>query len=339
MSLTIPPQLIIGDTICLVSPSSGLAGLLPHRVEKALANLQKAGFKTKIAGHALKNSGYTSASPQDRALDIMNAFLDPEVKAIMSFIGGYASNQVLQYLDFEAIKKNPKIFIGYSDTTIPLLAIYTQTGISTYYGPAALTQFGENPNVFDYTLEYFHKALVDKNPIGEVKPSDFWTDQILDWFQKLDQKGPRDTFPNPGWKWLKTGKAEGPLVGGCLVSLGSLTGTKYWPNFQNAIFFWENPESDGDISKGTSIGKTADALEHLRELGVFEQISGMIIGRPVSYSEKDHQAIIQLIDNFFAQHAFPILYNVNFGHCDPIITIPIGRMAGLDSAKDLFQIF
>jgi len=338
MEVIFPPKLKFGDTICLISPSSGMAKLVPHRAEKAISNLNKAGFKIKVGKNALKNLNYASASPQERALDLMEAFLDPEVKAIMSFIGGYCSNQILKYLDFDIIRKNPKILVGYSDTTIPLLAIHTQTGICTYYGPAALTQFGENPDVFEYTLNYFKKALIEDGPIGDVFPSEFWTDQVLDWFKKLDQRSKRQTFPNQGWKWIKEGEAKGPLIGGCLVSLINLAGTKYWPNFNNAILFWETPESDGNIHQGISIPKTADCLEHLNELGVFNKISGMIIGRPVGYSEANHEELICFLKDFFSNYNFPVLYNVNFGHSDPIITIPIGQTGVLNSDNNQFKI-
>lgn len=338
MEILIPPRLKIGDTICLISMSSGLAALVPHRVEKAIKNLSKAGFKVKISKNGLKNVGYASAIPKERADDLMQAFLDPEVKAIMSFIGGYCSNQILQYLDFELIKKNPKILIGYSDTTVPLLSIYNQTGLQTYYGPAALTQFGENPDVFEYTLDYFNKALVGEKHIGEILPSKFWTDQVLDWFKKLDEKAPREIQKNEGWMWLKNGKAEGKLIGGCLVSLINLAGTKYWPDFQNSILFWETPESDGNMYSGLSLAKIADSLEHLAQLNVFKQISGMIIGRPVGYSKEDTNKLISYLETYFSDYDFPILYNVDFGHTDPMITIPIGAPGSLDSDTGKFQI-
>lgn len=332
-----PPRLKRGDTISLVSLSSGFAKFVPHRVKQAIACLESIGLKTKIGQHALENIGYTSASAKDRANDLMNAFLDQETNAIMSFIGGYSSIEILHYLNFDLIAKNPKIFIGYSDTTIPLLAIYNQTGLTTYYGPAALTQFGEYPNILAYTLEYFLKALT-QDYIGQIKPSDIWTDELLDWTQKLDQTRPRLTYPNAGFQWLKDGEAEGPLLGGCLVSLTSLAGTKYWPNFEDKLFFWETPESDGDMANGIPLGKIIDSLGHLRELGVFDKIAGMVIGRPVGYKESDQVELIKHLKTFFSEYKFPILYNANIGHCDPIISIPIGRIGVINSENNKFFI-
>jgi muramoyltetrapeptide carboxypeptidase LdcA involved in peptidoglycan recycling len=114
----------------------------------------------------------------------------------------------LKYLDFQLIKKNPKIFVGYSDATVLHFAFYTQCNLVTLYGPAALTQFAENPRILSYTEEYFKKALMGTKPIGKIKPSLYWTDEILNWFKKDDLKRPRKMKKNKGWQWLKKGKAE-----------------------------------------------------------------------------------------------------------------------------------
>lgn len=122
--------------------------------------LQDLWFKVKICKNALKITGHTADSPKERAEDINNFFKDKEIKAIICFIGGNHSNQVLKYLDFNLIKRNPKIFIGYSDITVLHFAFYTQANLITFYGPAVLAQFAENPRILPYTEEYFKKAVI-----------------------------------------------------------------------------------------------------------------------------------------------------------------------------------
>jgi muramoyltetrapeptide carboxypeptidase len=289
MSLIKPRKLEKGDTIGLISPSSPLAGLVPHRAEKAIKMFQELGFKVKIGENALKVTGYTAGSPKERAEDINSFFKDKEVKAIISFIGGNHSNQVLNYLDFQLIKKNPKIFVGYSDVTVLHFAFYTQCNLVTFYGPAALTQFAENPRILSYTEEYFKKALMETKPIRKIKPSSYWTDEVLDWFKKEDLKRPRRMKKNKGWQWLRKGRAEGPILGGCITSMMHLRGTKYWPDFSNSIFFWEIPESDCDFTKGRKVEIIDSCLTDLELSSAFQKIKGMIIGRFFGYSEKEKE--------------------------------------------------
>jgi len=338
MPLIKPKKLEKGDTIGLISPSAPLAGLVPHRTERAIKMLEKLGFKVKVGRNALKVTGHTAGSPKERAEDINTFFKDKEIKAIICFIGGNHSNQILKYLDFQLIKKNPKIFVGYSDATVLHFAFYTQCNLVTFYGPAALTQFGENPKILSYTEEYFKKALMETRPIGKIKPSLYWTDEILDWFKKEDLKRPRKMKKNKGWQWLKKGKAEGPILGGCITSMMHLRGTKYWPDFSGSIFFWEISESDCDFTKGERIENIDSYLTDLELSGVFEKIKGMIVGRFFGYSKQEEKEVIKIIKQRTASYNFPILIGVDIGHTDPMITLPIGVKVRIDSSKNLFEI-
>ena len=333
-----PTHLQRGDVIGLISPSSPMAGLLPHRVQKGISMLEKLGYRVKIGKNALKITDHTAGTGEERARDINNFFRDPNIKAIISFIGGNHSNQILKYLDFELIKNHPKILMGYSDMTVLELAIFSQTGLATFYGPSVLNQFAENPKILSYTEEYFEKAVMSKNPIGRIKSSLKWTDEILDWFKKDDQKRPRKMIKNNGWQWLSDGKAEGEMIGGCIASMMHLRGTKYWPNFFGSILFWEISESNEDFTKGEKIENIDSYLSDLELSGVFDKINGMIIGRPFGYSKKQLEKLIYIIKEHTKNYTFPILYNVDFGHSDPMITIPIGAMARINSNKDEFVI-
>lgn len=332
-----PQHLQKGDTIGIISSSAPLAGLAPHRVAKGIKMIKALGFKVKIGKHALKITGYTAGSPKERAADIHDFFGDKNIKAIFSFIGGNHSNQILKYLDFNFIRKNPKIFLGYSDATVLHLALYTHANLTSFYGPAVLTQFAENPRIFPYTQQYLEKALMTTEPIGKVIPSSEWTDEILDWLKKEDLKRPRKLKKNKGWRWLKKGKAKAPILGGCITSMMHLRGTKYWPNFSDTILFWELSESDKDLSKGESLENIDSYLTDLELSGVFCKIKGMIIGRPFGYSEKQEKELIEIINKRTKDYNFPILFGADIGHTDPIITIPLGINTEIDSSKNSFR--
>ena len=333
-----PKVLKAGDTIGLVSTSAPLAGSVSHRTQKGIKMLQELGFQVKIGKHALKVTGYTAGTAKERAEDIHSFFKDKEVKAIFSFIGGNHSNQILKYLDFNLIKNNPKIFLGYSDATVLHFAFYAKANLITFYGPAVLTQFAENPKILPYTKDYFRKALMNIQPIGKIKPSTSWTDEVLDWFKKEDLKRPRKIKRNKGWQWLKVGKAEGQILGGCITSMLHLRGTKYWPDFSGSILFWETPESGDDFTKGEKVENIDSYLADLELSGVFKNIRGMIVGRFFGYSKQEEEEIIKIIKTRTADYKFPILTNVDIGHSDPMITVPLGVKVKIDSSKNLFEI-
>lgn len=326
-----------GDMVGLISPSAPMAGLVPHRVEKAVNALEEMGLRTRITQNALKITDYTAGSPKERADDINDCFKDKNIKAIISFIGGNHSNQTLKYIDFNLVKENPKIFLGYSDATVLHFAFLTQASLVTFYGPAALTQFAENPQILSYTREYLEKTLFASNEKITIQPSMEWTDEILDWFEKEDLKRPRTMKKNNGWQWLKKGAAEGPILGGCISSMLHLMGTKYWPDFSGAILFWEIPESSADFTKGRSLEDIDAYLTDLELSGVFKQIKGMIIGRAFGYTDEQIVKLVELIKQRTSDYAFPILYNVDIGHTDPMITVPLGINAKIDSEGNTFD--
>lgn len=332
-----PKHLQKGDTVGLVSPSAPLAGLVPHRVRIGVKALQDFGFKVKIGKNALKIEEETAGSPKERAEDINNFFKDGNIKAIFCFIGGDYSNQILKYLDFALIKKNPKIFLGYSDATVLHFAFLTQANLVTFYGPAILTQFAENPQMFSYTKKYLRKAIMVPELIGKIEPSFKYTDEILDWFEKEDLKRERKLKKNVGWQWIKQGKARGSILGGCIVSMMHLRGTKYWPDFLDSILFWEISEADDNFRKGESPNDIDIYLKNLELSGVLTKIKGMIIGRPFNYTDKQIINLIQIIKNRTKKYKFTILFNVDIGHTDPMITIPLGVKVEIDSSKNLFK--
>lgn len=335
-SLQIPRALRKGDTIGIAAPSSGLAELFPHRVEKGISMLEEMGFKVKVASHALNRNGWVSASAEKRASDLHDLFKDQEVIAIMATIGGNHANQILKHLDFDLISANPKIFIGYSDITVLHAALMQKAGLRTFYGPCLISELGEYPSILSYTGDWFTKTLTSVEAIGPIAAPEKWTDEFLDWFAKSDLTRPRSMVPHEGYEWWREGSAEGSLWGGALVSLNHLAGTEYWVDTCGSIFFLDIPEGGPGEKLGLS---DVDALlADLDNLDVFNNISGLVIGRPYRYTKSDDQNLREVIEKYVAGKRYPILYNAPIGHTSPIITVPLGAKASLDSSQDLFSI-
>jgi muramoyltetrapeptide carboxypeptidase len=334
------PALREGDVIGLASPSAPHASLLPHRVAKAREALAALGLGTRIAPNALRSTGYTAGTPRERAEDLHELFRDDQIRGIMGFIGGNHSNQLLGRLDFDLIREHPKVFVGYSDMTVLHLAIRARTKLVTFYGPTALTQFGEHPAVLDYTKRSLWKAASQPGmPIGPVHPSDAWTDEILDWFEKKDLERPRRLHPNAGYEWLRPGSAEGEITGGCLPSLMHLRGTPYWPEMDGKIFFWELPPGSGGHAAAMELADVDALLTDLDLSGVYGKISGMIVGRPFGFDPERFAGLKELIMERTKEYTFPVLLNADIGHTDPMATIPMGVMARIDAlSSDPFVI-
>ncbi len=337
MKLIKPERLKKGDTIALISPSAGLPFIFPHRLDNAIKFLKSEGYKIKEFSATRRNNGWESAPARERAKNVMEAFLDKEVKTIICTIGGEIANQTLEYLDFAKIRRNPKIFCGYSDISVLHYAIHTQAGLVTFYGPAAMTQFGEYPKPLDHTVKYFFRAVAVGEAIGIVKPSEKWTDELLDWSKKLDLERPRKLSRNKGYEWLRTGEAKGEIIGGCISSIIHLRGTKYWPDHQGKVLFLEIPEAQ-DFTKGEPLSCVDSYLADLRLSEVFKQISGMIVGRPFRYSKKDNQKLKEIILKRAEGYTFPIIYGVDIGHTDPQITVPLGVEVRISSKDNIFEI-
>ncbi|MEM5805513.1 MAG: LD-carboxypeptidase [Candidatus Aenigmatarchaeota archaeon] len=180
-----------------------------------------------------------------------------------------------------------------------------------------MPQFGEYPQILEYTLEHFKKVIMNPTPTFSIVASKRWTDEFLDWSKGLDNR-PRKMKINKGWEVLKPGEAKGKLVGGDLTTLETLIGTEYLPTFKNSLFFWEAIE--------TSTAEIDRSLTHLKLSGIFDQINGMIVGRlarDVKISDKNN-SLEKIILDLTEEYDFPIMTELDFGHTDPMMTIPIG---------------
>ncbi len=315
----IPSKLKLGDEVRIIAPSRSMAIIGEDSKKLATERLEKLGLKVTFGKYVNEaDEDYVAASVEHRVEDLNEAFRDKNVKAILTVIGGYNSNQILDYIDYDLIKQNPKIFCGYSDITALLDSIYAKTGLVTYYGPH-YSSFGMLKG-FDYELDYFKKMFFEDKEI-EINSSSEWSDDA--WFK--DQEN-REFIKNDGMFVINEGSAEGEIVGGNLCTLNLLQGTEYMPDIKNKILFLED---DGMADKHflVEFDRNLQSLIHLPE---FKTVKGLVIGREQKNCNMTKEKWTKMIKNKPELTKIPIIAGVDFGHTTPIITFPIGGFARLD---------
>ncbi len=312
MKTIIPPKLKPGDTIRVVAPSRSLKIISPEICELANERLRALGLTVEFGEHVRECDALNSSSVEARVADLHAAFSDPSVKAILTVIGGFNSNQLLTHLDYDLIRANPKILCGYSDITALENAIFAKTGLVTYSGLFYST-FGRKLG-FEYCPEYFQKCLFSNEPF-EVKPSKEWSDD--EWWLHQDK---RVFIPNPGWTVVNTGSAEGTIVGGNLCTFNLLQGTEYFPDLRGSVLFLEDDSLAGPYS-AVEFERNLQSLIHLP---TFEGVRGIVIGRFQKVSAITNDILIKIIKMKRELDRMPVVAQVDFGHTDPKITLPIG---------------
>jgi len=322
-----------GDKVGIIAPSWCGPAIVPHRVENGVRALEALGLRVELAPHACgQHRGYLSGTPEERASDLNALFADPSVKAIIAAIGGDHSCQMLPHIDWDLVRANPKILMGFSDMTVLNVAIHTMTGLVTFNGPSLMVDFAEYPKPFDYVLDSFRRTLCQAEPAGAYEPSPTWTDEYLNWTEKLDLTRPRALAQNEGWTWLKEGRAAGRLLGGCLESLQHLRGTPYWPVLDGAILFWETSE------ERPSPRWVDGVLADYENMGVLQRLSGMIVGRPKDYPPEWRAEVREVILERTRRYTFPIITDMDFGHTAPQFILPLGVRAEIDTACRRFAV-
>lgn len=323
MNKIIPEKLEIGDEIRVIAPSRSMKILKEDTINIAKSRIENLGFKVSFGKNVMNsiNDDYKCASIEDRISDLHEAFSDNNVKAILTVIGGYNVNQILDELDYELIKNNPKILCGFSDITALANAIYAKTGLITYSG-VHFSSFGMKYG-FEYSLEYFKKIFIENDWI-EIKSSKEWSNDL--WFSNQEN---RIFNPNEGMQIISEGKAEGKIIGGNLCTLNLLQGTEYMPNINNSILFIED---DGLVGK-EFIREFDRDLQSLLHTAKGEKIKGIVIGRAENISEMNYNKWVNILKTKKQLENIPIVINANFGHTTPIFTFPIGGNAKL-VAKD-----
>lgn len=349
-----PRALAKGDRVAAISLSWGGASTFPARYQAGKEELQKVyGIQIVETANALRDPAWLRANPRARADDLHRALTDPSIAGIISTIGGEESIRILPFLDLDLIRLHPKIFMGFSDTTVTHFA-FLAAGVVTFYGPSVLTAFGEGGGTFSYTRESVRRSLFSTDPIGEVAPGvDGWTTEFLDWSDPAAFSRPRRLLPTNGWRFIQgRGSVEGRLIGGCIEVMDWLRGTSVWPSnslWDGAILCIETSE------EAPAPNDVARMLRSMGALGVIGRISGIIVGRPCRMMREDEiarfdhdafedwvgeydQAILMVVRDELGRSDLPIVTNMDFGHTDPFFVLPLGVMGRIDADEHRFAI-
>lgn len=302
-------KLYPGDEIRVIAPATSFHIISSTLREIALNNLSALKLHVSYGENCEECDDFNSSSVVSRIANLHDAFANPQVKGILSAIGGFNSNQLLRYIDYDLIRANPKVFCGFSDITALGTAIYAKTGLVTYSGPHFST-FGMEKEL-EYTLEYFKKCLMDIEPFV-VEPSSHWSDDS--WYQ--DQQN-RNFIPNDGFQVVNEGQVEGKLLGGNLCTLNLLQGTEYMPSLAGSILLLEDDEE----SKPRTFDRDLQSLIH--QAG-FEGVKGILIGRFQRESKMEREKLVKIIKSKQELTNIPVVVNVDFGHTTPQFTFPIG---------------
>lgn len=338
-----PPKLNPGDKVAIVSLSSGILGesFAKHQLLLGTKRLTGLGYQVEIMPNALKGMQYLDKHPEARASDLKQAFSDDSIKAIICAIGGVDTYRVVEILlndqEFiDLVRKKPKIFTGFSDSTINHLMFY-KLGLVSYYGPSFLNDFAElDQEMLPYTLNCFNQLTKVENNIP-VLSSDKWYYERED-FSEQSLNTPRITkLENHGYEVLNgSGIVEGKLLGGCIESLYELiSGTRFISektfNDQYQLFPLLSEWNDKIIFLETSEEKPnpeklKTMLNSLKDVGIFNQVKAVMIGKPQNevYYQEYKKVYLEVIPNL------PIIYNVNFGHAYPRCILPYGLPVSID---------
>jgi muramoyltetrapeptide carboxypeptidase LdcA involved in peptidoglycan recycling len=331
-ALARPPALARGDRIAAVSLSWGGPSTFPHRYEAGVCQLEAAfGVTVVPMPHALADPGWLAANPAARVDDLHRAFADPSIDGIVSTIGGDDSIRLMPLLDLDVVRANPKVFLGFSDTTITHMACL-RAGIVSFYGPSIMAGFGENGGLLPYLERGVRQTLFEPaEDTAWPENEEGWTVEFLDWADPSNQHQARTLRPCTGWRWLGgSDVAEGPLVAGCLEVLDWLRGSAWWPDLEGAILAVETSEEQ------PSPEVVRRSFRSLALTGDLAKLGAILFGRPggsaldlAEHGSYD-DAILTVVRDEEGLDGIPIVTGMDFGHTDPAWTLPIGVRSRVD---------
>lgn len=307
-------------TIGVFSPSYPITAFSPSSALSAEKFVVSKGCKVKRGKLWGKCYSYKSGSAKDRAAEFNELLYDPNVDCLMANMGGFVSNGMLPYIDYNYFKANPKPVIGMSDVTALLMGLYAQTGVTVYYGTNFVTSYARLSPYSDIAFQCLRDVINFRESFTFPVP-DYYSDEVIDWDEPLPSE---KKIPNK-LVTLNGGKAEGRLIGGNLNTLTSIWGSPYMPEIREGdILFLENTEEGADY--------TERYVTWLKLCGVFEKIGGLIIGKHRQFNDygsgkKSYEILMDVI----GKADFPILAEFDCGHCAPMLTLPIGIKAALDA--------
>jgi muramoyltetrapeptide carboxypeptidase LdcA involved in peptidoglycan recycling len=316
-----------------VTLSWGGPGEIPHRYKAGKQQLERAfGVSVVEMPHTLAAPDFLATHPQARVDDLHAAISDPGIAGVVSTIGGDDSIRLLPLIDLELVAANPKIFLGYSDATTTQMA-FLMAGVVSFYGPSIMAGFGENGGLIPYLEDGVRRMLFEPEaPVQWPENIDGWTVEFVDWHDPENQSRSRAMRPATGWRWHGGAPAEGPVIVGCLEVFDWLRGTAWWPDLEGVVLAIETSEE----------APTPDAvrrfLRSLAAMGDLEGIAALLVGRPggAHLPVEDHlrydDAVISVVRGECELDLIPIVTGLDFGHTDPMWTLPQGVHVRVDPA-------
>lgn len=334
-----------GDKIAIVSPSFAAPGMFPAVYELGLQRLKEVFNLEPVEFPSTKKLG---ASTQERSKDLIDAFENKEIKAVIASIGGDDQVEYIKNLPTEPFIKNPKSFFGYSDNTHFMNFLWLN-GIPSYYGGSLMTQLAMQGAIDDYTIRYLKRAFFETGE-SEIVASETFNEIGLDWSDESNLSKLRIHEKNEGWNWDGDANAQGVTWGGCLESIDKMFRHEIeipsLNDFENIILMTETseeiPSSDYVLGVYTQLGKR----------GILERVQAVLVGRPkawefnnrqdsqvrIEYRRKQREVIVNTVRMY--NKTIPIIQNMDFGHTNPQIPLPYGALCRIDGAnKKIFVEF
>jgi muramoyltetrapeptide carboxypeptidase LdcA involved in peptidoglycan recycling len=337
-SLIKPRTLRPGDRVATISLSRGWASVYPRAYQDGKRQLQEA-FEVDVveSRYALASNDWLAAHPEARAADLMETITDPSIQGIISIIGGDDSIRMLPFLDYSVIRENPKIFLGYSDSTITHFA-FLKAGVTSFYGPSLMAGFDENGGLLPFMTESVRQVLFSPTPSGISPNHDGWSIAPWDWGGEKRNERRRPIQPCSGWKWLQgSGQHRGRLLGGCLEAVDWLRGTPVWPElsvWEDSILFLETSEDQPSPTVVTYM------LRALAATGVLRAVRGILYGRP--YGDPSgfgaYDEVLLRVLSELGLTSIPVISHMDFGHTDPKFILPMGVDAEIDCDRQQIRL-
>ena len=333
----------------IVSLSSGIIGesFIRFETDIGVRRLREYGLNVKFMPHALMGLDYVKAHPEKRAEDLLQAFRDSDIDMILCAIGGDDTYRLLPYLfDHNELADavTDKVFLGFSDTTINHLMLH-KVGLNTFYGQAFLPDICElSPEMHPYTRKFFEE-LISLGTVKEITPSDVWYEERKSF--EPDQVGkPLIAHPNTGFELLQGAPVfSGKILGGCIDSMYDFFNGERYEDMpilcEKYHLFPDTEDWKGRIlllessEEKPSPEKYQQSLEYLKERGVFEAVSGVLVGKPMdeTYAQEYRQLLVQVIN----KPDLPVVFNLNIGHAMPRCIIPFGIEAVVDVDNQIIK--
>ena len=326
-----PEMLKRGDKIAVVSLSWGGLGdeNLIHKYYIAKERLENDfGLEVIAMPNALKGSEFVYEHPEARAQDLMDAFKNESIRGIFCAIGGDDTIRLLPYIDYDVIRNNPKVFMGYSDTTVNHLMM-NKAGLVSFYGPSVMCEFGEYVQMFDYTKQAVENVLFNDCENYEIKSSEVWSNDFVSWKEENMNTAKKLIPENHSYETLQgKGIVTGQLLGGCIDVFPMAVGTEIWPSideWKEKILLLETSEEKPTPDLVTYY------LRNLGAQGIFNVIKGIVVGKPQDEKYYDeYKEVYKKVMKEFKCEDLPILYNVNIGHAYPTGVLPLGTDIRID---------